>query len=143
MNIDFEASFRRIDEIVGNEQDATKASELWLNHLCKHLELPCEVSGVEDFRWEEPYVLGVADRTEYRRLCRQQPSYRDVFTLDRLEPNAAGSEWSMHADDIGAVVTRKADGRPFVLGLSELRAAEPARNAQLLQDYCVWFINYR
>src|ERR1051326_7769818 len=93
MNIDFEASFRRIDEIVGDEADAGKASELWLNHLCKHLELPCEVSGVEDFRWEEPYVLGVADRTEYRRLCRRQPSYRDVLrsiASNRMRPAVNG-----------------------------------------------------
>src|SRR5688572_6238815 len=80
MNVDFEESFRRIDAIIGDEDDPGKATEVWFHHLRANLALPCDVTGVEDFRWEEPYVLGVGDAREYRRLCRQQPSYLDVFT---------------------------------------------------------------
>jgi len=36
-----------------------------------------------------------------------------------------------------------ADRRPFLLGLSELKAVDHERNAQLLQDYGVWLANYR
>lgn len=143
MDIDFEASFRRIDEIVGDEEDESRSAELWFKYLSQHLALPCDVTGSEDFRWEEPYVLGVGDPTEYRRLCRRQPSYRDIFTLERIEPDAADSEWRLHAEDIGAVVIRKRDGRQFLLGLSELRAVDHEANAQLLQDYSVWFTNCR
>jgi hypothetical protein len=96
MNIDFEAAFRRIDKIIGGEDDPAKAAKLWFAHLRDNLELPCEVTGLEDFRWEEPYALGVGDPIEYRRLCRQQPSYLDVFTLERIEPSAAESEWRLH-----------------------------------------------
>jgi hypothetical protein len=143
MSIDFDASFRRIDEIIGDVDDESKGAELWVEHLRENLTLPCDVTGVEDFRWEEPYVLGVADPAEYRRLCRQQPSYRDIFTLERIQRDAADSEWPLHGEDLGACVTRKSDGRLFVLGLSELTAVDHERNAQLLQDYSVWLTNYR
>lgn len=142
MDFDFDASFRRIDEIIG-EADESEGAAVWLKHLRDNLALPCDVTGADDFQWEEPYVLGVADAAEYRRLCRRQPSYRDIFTLERIEPDAADSEWAMHCEDLGAYVTRKSDGRPFVLGLSELEAVDHERNAQLLQDYSVWFVNYR
>ena len=143
MNIDFESSFRRIDALIGEEDDPAKAAAIWLRHLRANLELPCDVTGVDDFRWEEPYVLGVGDAREYRRLCRRQPSYLDVFTLERIEADAADSEWPLHQDDLGARVIRKSDSRPFVLGLSELKAVDHERNEQLLHDYSIWLANYR
>lgn len=143
MEIDFDASFRRIDEIIGDEEDASKAAEVWFEYLSANLELPCDVTGVEDFRWEEPYLLGIGDPAEYRRLCRRQPSHADIFTLDGIERDAEESEWALHLEDLGARVTRKSDGRSFVLGLSELTAVQHARNAELLLDYSVWLTNYR
>jgi hypothetical protein len=142
MSIDFEAAFRRIDAIIGDKDDPSKGAETWLDHLRTHLTLPCDVTGVEDFRWEEPYVLGVGDPREYRRLCRQ-PSYSDVFILESIEADAADSDWSMHPDDLGARVTRKSERRPFILGLSELKAIDHQQNKQLLHDYNIWFVNYR
>jgi hypothetical protein len=143
MNIDFEESFRRIDAIIGDEDDPIKAADLWYGHLHENLALPCDVTGIEDFRWEEPYLLGVADQREYRRLCRQQPSYHDVFILERIEADAADSEWPLHHDDLGARVIRKSDRRPFLLGLSELKAVDEGSNAQLLRDYSIWLVNYK
>jgi len=135
---------RRIEAIVGDEEDPTRASKLWLDHLRAALRLPCDVVGVEDFRWEEPYVLGVGDRAEYRRLCIGRPSYRDVFSLERLEPDAMDSKWAMSSDDIGAWVRRRKDGREFLLGLSELKPADKdSPNRQLMYDFAVWFVNYR
>ena len=143
MSIDFEAAFRRIDAIIGDEDDPSKGAEIWLDYFHTHLALPCDVTGVEDFRWEEPYVLGVGDPREYRRLCRQQPSYSDVFILESIEADAADSDWAMCRDDLGARVTRQSDRRLFVLGLSELKAIDHQRNEQLLHDYSIWFANYR
>jgi hypothetical protein len=142
MEIDFDASFQRIDEILG-EADESEGAAVWLKYLRENLALPRDVTGKEDFQWEEPYVLGVADAAEYRRLCRRRPSYRDIFTLERIVPDAVDSEWSMHSEDLGAYVTRKSDGRPFLLGLSELKTVDHERSAQLLQDYGIWFVNYR
>ncbi len=81
------------------------------------------VVNVEDFQWEEPYVLGVYDQAGYRRLRKTQPSYRDVFVLESIEAEADG-EWAMFQEDLGGNVRRKSDGRRFLLGLSELRAVD-------------------
>lgn len=143
MHIDFEQAFRRIDEVIGGESDAAQAMRLWIEYFRDNLVLPCEVTGMEDFRWEEPYVLGIGNSTEYRNLLRRQPSYSDLFTLERIETDVTDSPWALHADDLGASVIRKRDGRPFLLGLSELTATDLERNAQLLQDYAIWFTNCR
>lgn len=138
---DFDEQDRRIAEIVGDDDDL--GFERWLAHLRAKLSLPCEVTGSEDFQWEEPYVLGVYDRAEYRRLRKTQPSYRDVFILESIEEEADG-RWAMFEEDLGGNVRRKSDGRRFLLGLSELRAVdENTPNRQLLEDYSSWIVNYR
>lgn len=138
---DLDEQDRRIIEIAG--EDADLGSERWLVHLRATLSLPCEVTGSEDFRWEEPYVLGVYDQAEYRRLRKTRPSYRDVFILESIEAEADG-EWAMFQADLGAFVRRKSDGRRFLLGLSELRSVdESTPNRQLLEDYSSWIVNYR
>jgi hypothetical protein len=138
---DFDGRDRRIAEIIGDHDDL--GVERWLIHLRAKLSLPCEVSGSEDFQWEEPYVLGVYDRTEYHRLRKTQPSYRDVFVLESIEDETDG-QWAMFVEDLGGNVRRKSDGKRFLLGLSELRAVdENTPNRQLLEDYSSWLVNYR
>ena len=55
------------------------------------------------------------------------------------------SEWMLFwEDDIGANVQRISDNKKFLLGLSELKATDKkSKNYQLLDDYAVWFVNYR
>jgi hypothetical protein len=55
------------------------------------------------------------------------------------------SEWMMFAgEDIAAQVRRKSDGKAFMLGLAELKAVEKkSPNYQVLDDYTVFFVNYR
>ena len=59
--------FQRIDAILGDsaEGDFTDAVGVFYAHLRQHLVLPCEVTGTEDFRWEERYVLGPSSAREY------------------------------------------------------------------------------
>jgi hypothetical protein len=112
-------------------------------HLVSHLSLPCEVTGIEDFQWEEFYVIGPGDKAEYDRLRRNRPSYRDVFQLMAIDCSG-DSKWCLVADELKANVCRKSDGKRFVLGLSELKATErDSKNYQLLHDYAVWLVNYR
>ena len=61
---------------------------MFFEHLRRSLVLPCEVTGIEDFQWEEVYVIGPGSRKEYERLKKHQPSYRDRFELVALEMEA-------------------------------------------------------
>jgi hypothetical protein len=102
------------------------------------------VTGIEDFDWEEYYVLGAGEPKEYERLKKYQPSYRDRFELLAITRDVA-SEWMLFgAEDIAGHVRRKRDGKEFSLGLSELKAVDKrSPNYQLLDDYAVFFTNYR
>jgi hypothetical protein len=129
--------------IVGSAPGDTMEEALgaYANHLKAHLQLPCEVTGIEDFNWEEPYVLGGESRQEYKELKETQPSFRDKYELLDLGP-AEYSEWKMFDEDITAHVRRKHDGKEFDLGLSELKATDKkSANFRLLDDYSTWFAN--
>jgi hypothetical protein len=60
---------------------------LWRKRRLKleHFKYPCILTGVEDFSWEESYVLGIFDQEEYVQLKKKRPSYTDHFKLVRLE----------------------------------------------------------
>ncbi len=137
---------RRIETILGDVEqlDFEDAVGVFFDHVKKMLQLPCEVRGIEDFRWEEYYVLGPGEQREYERLKKTQPSYRDRYELLAVERGII-SDWMLFAgEDIAAQVRRKSDGKAFCLGLSELGAVDRrSSNYQLMDDYAVWFVNYR
>ena len=141
-----DAQWKRIEAVVGNGETSTFEDQLgaYYQYLLRSLKLPCEVTGIEDFRWEERYVLGVGSRAEYERLRKDRPSYQDKYDLIAIEKGVV-SEWMLfHGDDIGAHVRRKSDGKEFWLGLAELKAVgrkSPA--AQMLHDFAVFFVNSR
>ena len=141
-----DVQWKRIEAIVGAGETDTFKDQLaaFYKHLLGSLELPCEVTGTEDFRWEERYVIGGASQTEYARLRKNQPSYQDRYDLLAIEQGVF-SEWMMFRnDDIGAHVKRKTDGKEFWLGLAELEAVgKKSRNAQLLDDFAVFLVNSR
>jgi hypothetical protein len=136
----------RIDALLGDAEELSfeDARDRFYDHLCKNLELPCVVTGVEDFNWEERYVFGAGSRKEYDRLRQTQPSYRDKFELLAIEKDVF-SEWMLFGgEDLAAHVRRQSDGREFYLGLAELKAVDKkSKNYQLLDDYGVWFANNR
>ncbi len=143
---EFDAQEARIDAIFGNEQELSfeAAIERFYQHIKATLSLPCDVTGIEDFRWEEYYVLGPGDEGEYEKLCKTQPSYQDTFELLSIEKEVFG-EWMMFdGEDLAAFVRRKSDGKQFYLGLAEIEVVEQGTvNYQLLDDYSVWFVNNR
>ena len=136
----------RIEAIIGDDEDVDfdQAAAAFYKHLKANLQLPCQVTGIEDFRWEEPYVLGVWDPDEYEQLKKTQPSYDDHYELIEIRPEGY-SEWMMfHDEDIPAHVRRTSDGTEFILGLAELEATDKkSQNRQLLNDYAVWLVNSR
>ena len=145
----FDAQDIRIKEIVGEEEDEDEIDfegcvDKFYNHLKASLQLPCNVTGIEDFRWEERYVIGPGNRKEYEQLRKNQPSYKDIFELLSIERESI-SEWMMYGyEDITGLVRRTSDGKEFYLGLAEIKAIdEKSVNYQLLDDYAVWFVNSR
>jgi hypothetical protein len=141
----FEEQMKRCEAILGDTFHGTQeeAINAFLKHLKANLQKPCEVTGIEDFRWEEPYVLGGWSQAEYKRLKKTQPSYTDKYELLDIE-QGEWSEWMMFSEDIAAHVRRKSDGKEFDLGLAELRATDKkSPNFQLFDDYSVWLVNNR
>lgn len=136
----------RIEKIIGDDDEATfdDCLDKFYDHLASSLQLPFDVTGIEDFAWEEYYVIGPGDHKEYERLRKNQPSYEDTFELLAIETGVV-SEWMMfHDEDIAAHVRRKSDGKEFYLGLAEIEATDKkSKNFQLLNDYAVWFVNNR
>lgn len=141
----FDEQMKRCEAILGNSAGETQedAIDAFLKHLKANLQLPCEVTGIEDFGWEEPYVIGGWSQADYKRLKTSQPSYSDKYELLAIGHDEY-SEWMMFSEDIVAHVRRKSDGKAFDLGLAELRATDKkSPNFQLLDDYSVWLVNNR
>ena len=143
--MDKNAQNLRIETILGDDDlNVDEAVAVIFKHLKANLQLPCVVTGIENFRWEEPYVMGIWNLDEYERLKKTQPSYEDYYKLLEIRPEG-WSEWMMfHGEDIAARVRRMSEGKKFILGLAELEATDKkSPNYQLIDDYAVWFVNSR
>jgi hypothetical protein len=141
-----DAQDKRIAAILGKMEDLDfdEATKVFYKYLKSHLLIPCKVTGIEDFRWEEIYVIGPGDEEEYDRLKKTQPSYTDQYELLGINCEAKSGWMLFWEEDIGADVRRFSDGRKFLLGLSELKAIDKkSKNYQLLDDYSVWFVSNR
>jgi hypothetical protein len=130
-----------MEAVIGDEDLAMdQAIDRIFAHLRANLELPCRVTSVEWFRWEQAYRD--EDDTEltetYQRLRQTRPSAEDEFELLSID-RGEGSKWMQYVEDICAHVRRVSDGREFVLGLGELTAGEEGSpNGRLLYDYFAW-----
>jgi hypothetical protein len=114
-----------------------KSLSQYREYLNMNINSPCMVTGIEDFPWEEKYVLGYGDKTEYEKLKKKQPSYNDTFEFMDFEDEID--------KDTGILVRvrRMSDKKRFILDLASLKAAdETSKNYVLLDDYNVWFVNY-
>ena len=143
--IDLDQQFARIYEIIGGKDTPfEQARQRFYEHLCSALSVPCEVTGTEDFNWEEYYIFGPGDPKEHERLRKSQPSYMDMYDLLIIKDDLVSPWMLFRTEDLGAHVRRKSDGREFILGLAELEPTDrKSENYQLLADYSVWFVNFR
>ena len=109
----------------------------YLDYIKKNIQLPCCVTGVEEFEWEEEYTMGSGSKKEYKQLKKTQPSHTDRFRINRLE------DLFVEEDSIFVEVQRLSDRKKFILPLADLESVDViSRNQELLDDYSVWFINY-
>jgi len=135
---------QRLADIFGT-QTVPKVTEetlaLYLDYLKQHLEVPCQLTGIESrgcFSWEESYIFGRRRPKEYAQRKKQQPSYTDTYALLGFE-----EAYDAYAG-LAVKVKRVSDSKRFVLPLANLKAIEKlSNNDQLLDDYAVWFVNGR
>ena len=143
MESKFDQQKQRILDIlqVQDEEDSFFSEEnlkTYLDYLKKNLEFPCLLIGIEDFPWEERFVLGYGSKKEYEKLKKTQPSYTDTFTLIEFEELSPGEE------QIFVIAERVKDKKQFLLPLDMLKAAKrKSQNYQLLDDYASWLVNYQ
>src|SRR5437763_626604 len=91
----------------------------YLDYLNQHLELPCQLTGIESrgcFAWEASYIFGRKRPKEYAQSKKQQPSYTDIYAWlnfeDAYDPY----------DGLAVKVKRVSDSKRFVLRLANLKA---------------------
>jgi hypothetical protein len=137
----FEKQEKRITAILGTKKlDVTrKTLSTYLKYLKNHVEIPCQLTGIEDFEWEEAYVFGFGSNKEYEELKKTQPSYKDKFNLiDFID------DINDEYDGIFVNLQRLSDKKQFILPLADLKSMDKkSKNYQLLGDYSVWFVNNR
>ena len=110
---------------------------MYYNYLKENISIPCVLTGIEDFPWEEKYVFGGWDQNEYEELKKDNPSYTDEFELIELLEPASGEE------DLFIKAKRLSDKKVFELELSWLKCTDSkSNNYQLLHDFSVWQVNY-
>jgi len=90
------------------------------------------------FAWEEYYTFGPGSERKYEKLKKKRASYTDMFELLSFDDD--------YDEDYGLVINvrRLSDKKKIALTLSDLKASdEQSRNYELLDDFSVWFVNYR
>lgn len=115
----------RIEELFGETfEDISVHKEtlvFYRGYLGARLKFPTEVTGREDFPWEEFYVLGLGDKREYEQLKRSRPSYTDIFRMTSL---------SAHIEEgygLFVNVTRISDSKRFELPLADIKVIKNLR----------------
>ena len=143
-SLEREQQDQRLADIFGT-QTVPKVTEetlaIYLDYLNQHLEVPCQLTGIESrgcFAWEASYIFGRRRPKEYAQRKKQQPSYNGTYAFLSF-----AEEYDPYAG-LAVTVKRVSDGKRFVLPLAHLKAREkPSNNSQLLDDYVVWFVNWR
>ena len=90
------------------------------------------------FAWEEYYTFGPGSERKYEKLKKKRASYTDTYELlgfdDEVDPE----------DGLLVHVRQLSDKKQFTLTLSDLQATDKqSKNYQLLDDFVVWFVNWR
>jgi hypothetical protein len=141
MDNNFKNQEKRISLIfLDKTEDLSKRMEtieIYKEYLIQNLSSPIELTGIEDFSWEEFYVLGPGDEDEYEKLKESNPSFTDTYNL--LDFDDCLDEYR----GIIANVIRVDDKKIFQIPLCDLMSTNiKSKNYQLLDDYSVWSFNY-
>lgn len=109
----------------------------YLEYLQQKMIIPCNVTGREEFPWEQEYLRIPGKRREYEKLKKTKPSHSQLFQIVRLRDSVSKNE------GILVDVQRLNDKQTFILPLVDLEPIdESSPNNQFFEDYTLWFINY-
>jgi len=141
MDKNFKNQEKRIEAIFHDKtEDLSKRLEtinIYKEYLDQNLSYPIELTGIEDFSWEEFYLLGPGSQKEYEKLKKSNPSYTDTFILEKI-----GEQYDEYNGLIVKVI-RATDNKRFQIPLCDLKSTNKrSRNYKLLDDYSVWIVNY-
>ena len=143
MNMDknFKNQEKRIDAIFQYKtEDLSKRLEtikIYKEYLDQNLSYPIELTGIEDFSWEEFYILGPGSQKEYEKLKKSNPSYTDTFYLEKID-----ERYDEYRGLIAKII-RTTDKKRFQILLCDLKSTnKKSNNYKLLDDYSVWSVNY-
>ncbi len=141
MDKNFKNQEKRIEEVFQDKtEDLSKRLEtikIYKEYLDQNLSYPIELTGIEDFNWEEFYLLGPGSQKEYEKLKKSNPSYLDTFILEKI------SEQYDEYDGLIVEVIRVTDKKRFQIPLSDLKSTNKrSKNYKLLDDYSVWIVNF-
>lgn len=136
----FDEQERRIATILSTDDllMTEEKQNVYFDYLQKNIQKRIILTGMEDFPWEEKYLLGGWSKKEYEELKKTQPSYTDKFEFIEL------------LEDIDEVygllakVKRVTDKKQFVLPLWDLECIDKnSKTYELISDYSFWMTNYR
>jgi hypothetical protein len=129
---------KRIHDILGNESERSRQNSIkYLEYLKTSIKKPCRLTGMEDFPWEEKYIIGGWDKKEYEELKKNNPSYTDEYELIEFILPESGD------DEILAIVRRISDKMTFEIGISWLECTDKESvNYLLIEDCASWHVNY-
>lgn len=91
---EFDAQQQRIEAILGNEQQLSFEAviERFYQHIKAALKLPCEVIGIEDFRWEAYpaliYLYQTDTATALRKTCDQRSPSWEAWFIEEITSRA-------------------------------------------------------
>ncbi len=112
--------------------------QTYLAYLKVNLDLSCDLTGIEDFEWEEYYVIGPGSKKEHEKLRKTRPSYLDTYKVIGFDDEVDAGY------GILVNVRRVSDKKKFKLPLADLEVKDKKHPSyQLLDDYSVWFVNWR
>lgn len=136
----FDEQERRIATILSTDNLTVteEKQNKYFDFLKKNIQDKIILTGMEDFSWEEKYLLGGWSKKEYEKLKKTQPSYTDKYEFIELLEDI---------DEIYGIIAkvkRVTDKRLFVLPVWDLKCIDKnSKNYEYISDYSFWMTNYR
>lgn len=132
------AQQKRIAEILSIKDTSVSQENLlkFRTALLKYLNEKTLLTGIQEYGWEERYVLGFGSKEEYAALRKENASYADHFKFLSLSEIEIG-DWDLYIN-----VSRVSDDKKFELKLSNLKAEQGKLGlTRMLEDFVVWVVN--